>query len=164
MALPPQTLHWMCHSCPCSGPWGCTAVSTLVAPQGWPFPSHGTSPSMQPDATATCPLATWHVSQDVERPLCSPSLSSAVIIQSKMCTTALMSSQNKSKSASFSSGLAHGSSNKLTSTNPRAVNILLLAPLVIYKETSKMLLVLGRLNAATGDKTHQFLSSTAGRG
>lgn len=75
-----------------------------------------------------------------------------------------MSSQNKSKSASFSSGLAHGSSNKLTSTNPRAVNILLLAPLVIYKETSKMLLVLGRLNAATGDKTHQFLSSTAGRG
>lgn len=84
--FPPRTPHWMCHSCPCSGPWGSTAAST---PHGWPFPSHSTSPSMQPDATATRPPATWHASQDVERPLCSPSLSSAVTTHSKMCTTAL---------------------------------------------------------------------------
>lgn len=44
------------------------------------------------------------------------------------------------------------------------MNVLLLAPLVIYKELSKMLLVLSSLNAETGDKTHQCLSNTAGRG
>lgn len=60
--------------------------------------------------------------------------------------------------------MARGRCIKLTSTNPRTVNILLLAPLVIYKETSKMLLVLGRLSAETGDKTHQCLSSATGRG
>lgn len=43
-------------------------------------------------------------------------------------------------------------------------NILLLAPLVIYKALSKRLLVLGGLDAETGDKIHQCLSSTAERG
>lgn len=153
----------MCHGCHCTGLWGCTVASTSVAPRSGPFPSHGTSPSTRADAPATYPPTTWHVSRSVEKPFCSPGLSSAVIIQSEMCTTVFMSSQNKSKSASFSSCLAHGSSNKLTSTNPRAANILL-APLVIYKELRKILLVLGSLDAETGDKTHQCLSTTAGRG
>lgn len=41
---------------------------------------------------------------------------------------------------------------------------MLLVSLKIYKELGKMMLVLGGLNAETGDKTHQCLSTTAGRG